>query len=139
MEDRYLFKAKRSDWKELSKEEQWVIGHYVKTDGIPYIYKLQGNEMAQRIYKIDESTLCPCTGLHDIRKKVIFENDIVGVFSQIRGDYSRVGLVKYGQFNCTCCEGVYGWYFDNDGDIRDVETYEVLGNIFDNSELLEVD
>ena len=45
------------------------------------------------------------------------------------------GIVKYGEFNCSCCEGVYGWTFEN-GDIRNCKSYEVKGNVFDNAELL---
>ena len=48
------------------------------------------------------------------------------------------GIVKYGEFNCSCCEGVYGWYVDG-GDIRNIESHEVIGNIYENPELLEVE
>ena len=47
------------------------------------------------------------------------------------------GVIKYGKFNCSCCEGVYGWYID-EGDIRNITTSEVIGNIYENPELLEV-
>lgn len=30
MNDRYLFKAKRKNWQEFQKEEQWVYGYYVR-------------------------------------------------------------------------------------------------------------
>lgn len=45
------------------------------------------------------------------------------------------GVVKYGEFNCSCCNGVYGWYVDG-GDIRANELHEVIGNIYDNKDLL---
>ena len=68
----------------------------------------------------------------------IWENDIVKnvEFGKYRA------FVEYGAFNCSCCEGVYGWTFSSkDGyrvcDIRDTSMAEVIGNIFDSPELLE--
>ena len=46
------------------------------------------------------------------------------------------GAVKYGNFNCSCCDGVYGWYVDG-GDIRDIRSCVVIGNIYENKELLK--
>ena len=85
-------------------------------------------------YEIDPSTLCQFTGLIDKNCKKIFENDIVGLHSEYQEKY-YCGQVKYGEFNCSCCDGVYGWYFDNE-DIRYYKNYEVIGNVFDNPELL---
>ena len=74
-------------------------------------------------------TLCQFTGLTDKNGKKIFEGDIVA------SQWSR-GVVCYGEFNCSCCDGIYGWYFDG-ADIREYDMYEVIGNIHDNPELLE--
>lgn len=62
-----------------------------------------------------------CTGLKDKNDNLIYEGDIVS-------DGYHKGVVKYGEFNCSCCDGVYGWYFDG-GDIREAEFYEIVGNI----------
>lgn len=62
-----------------------------------------------------------CTGLKDKNDNLIYEGDIVS-------DGYHKGVVKYGEFNCSCCDGVYGWYFDG-GDIRDIKFYEIVGNI----------
>lgn len=39
MEDRYLFKAKRIDWRELPKEKWWVEG-YLFDDGITSSHRM---------------------------------------------------------------------------------------------------
>ena len=136
MEDRYLFKAKRLDngeWVEgalFNGESHCIIGQEIKFS--PYTEhecKIVG-------YEVDRDTICQCTGLKDKNGKLIWENDIVGYYDKYVGKW-RYGLVGYGEFNCSCCNGVYGWHF-GDEDIREYKGYEVKGNKFDNPELLEV-
>ena len=124
MEDRYLFKAKHF--------KEWHIGNIVKEPDGLYIRDIKGNAMT---YIDDESTICQCTGLKDKNGKLIWENDIVGYYNKYVGKWCY-GLVGYGEFNCSCCSGVYGWHF-GDEDIREYQGYEVKGNKFDNPELLE--
>ena len=138
MEDRYLFKEKRIDNGELVEgnlitdehdEKKCFIGYVFGTndDGIPHDYD---------VVEVDQSTICQCTGLKDKNGKLIWENDIVGYYDKYVGKWCY-GLVGYGEFNCSCCSGVYGWNFGYE-DIREYKGYEVKGNKFDNPELLEV-
>lgn len=135
MEDRYLFKAKRKDngeWVQgalLDGESHCLIGQEIKFS--PYIEhecKIVG-------YEVDRNKICQCTGLKDKNGNLIWENDIVGYYEEYNQKW-HYGLVSYGEFNCSCCNGVYGWHFGNE-DIREYKGYEVKGNIFDNPELLE--
>nr|DAU49136.1 MAG TPA: YopX protein [Caudoviricetes sp.] len=117
MNDRDLYKAKRIDNKE------WITGNYMFPDQIyDYINKIA--------YRIEPKTLCRCTGLKDRKGELIWEGDII---VQKQG-YKAV--VKYGRFNYSWIDGIYGWYF-NGGDVREHQGYEVIGNIFDHPELME--
>ena len=140
MEDRYLFKAKRTD------NGEWVIGYYgVIGERNVIIEKYAENyycpdtcesRHGNQIHEVNSKTICQCTGLKDKDGKLIWENDIVGYYDKYVEKWFY-GLVGYGEFNCSCCSGVYGWHF-GDEDIREYQGYEVKGNKFDNPELLEV-
>lgn len=95
-------------------------------------------------YEIDPETLCQCTGLTDKNGKRIWENDIVLLREEIQ-DYEWKATVKFGNPNC---EYNWGWQLvpigecDMNKDIllwidMEIASCEVIGNMFDNPELLE--
>ena len=141
MENRYLFRAKRID------NREWITGYLLVKKKDFYICEkpyecmdeyssLNGQSYGFGCFKfVDPSTICQCTGLKDKNGKLIWENDIVGYYDKYVEKWFY-GLVGYGEFNCSCCSGVYGWHF-GDEDIREYQGYEVKGNKFDNPELLE--
>lgn len=67
-------------------------------------------------------------------KLLYMSGDILG-YKNWNDEMEVDGVVKYGKFNCSCCDGVYGWYVD-DGDIRANELHEVIGNVWENEGLL---
>jgi len=117
MEDRYLFKGKEKD------SGKWLEWNAIA--GIPHNVTILTN------------TICQCTGLRDKNGKLIWENDVVGLYNENKAKRYAVGSVEYGTCNCSCCDGVYGWYFTDNADIRESGRYEVIGNVFDNKDLLE--
>lgn len=140
MEDRYLFKAKRID------NGEWVTGHYVK--GLNMYGKevhliFEPNTMfyssgeTDGWYKVDPTTICQCTGLKDKNGKLIWENDIV---RDIYGNFYAVFYQNnYYRFSWICVKSdvfLIGakWHL---WDINSLEV-EVIGNIFDNSDLLGI-
>ena len=119
MEDRYLFKAKRID------NGEWVIGFYVHIYKNHYIYTgqiIHGGlyDIAER-FEIDPSTLCRCTGLKDKNGKLIWENDFLEYeLGGVRIDSVKISSPIFSQTMRL-----------------NLQNYEIIGNIFDNPELLE--
>lgn len=143
MEDRYLFKAKRVD------NGEWVQG-YLFDDGFEngrifigglVIEKYNGtacddwNVTGIDFCEVDPSTICQCTGLKDKNGKLIWENDIVR--DEYGNFYKAFWQNDYYQFSFCAKTGVFPigakwnlWSFKS-------FEIEVVGNIFDNKELLE--
>lgn len=134
-----LFKAKRID------NGEWIKGSLLVLDDGSYRIAtscLVGdveNILTVCAYDVGPDTVCQYTGLTDKNGNKIWENDIVKDVEF--GEYRAV--VEYGAINCSCCYGVYGWTFEPIGgysqvcDIREPNEVEVIGNIFDNPELLK--
>lgn len=118
--------------KDLSNN--WRYGDLIqKSSSSPYIKYIKEKESI--CYQIIPETVGQFTGLRDKNGKEIYEGDIIQTGNYC-GD-NEIGIVKYGKYNCSCCEGVYGYYVD-DGDIRGAEKcLVVIGNIHDNPELLK--
>ena len=128
-----LFKAKRID------NGEWVEGCYVTSDGKSFICMDIVEHycvIALRWFEIDPETLCQFTGLCDKNGKKIWENDIL----MAHLDESYPEDVTYE----TVEWGVAGWVGHEANSIDrqyldefDTKYYEVVGNTFDNPELLQ--
>lgn len=159
MEDRYLFKAKFDD------SDRWVKGQLVEVNDTYLIIPnhaskiLAGWFSTSNVVEVKKDTICQCTGLKDKNGKLIWENDILLQKTTEKHwcAWQHMGLVKYGEHDWN--EGVYGYknigFFVEpivkEGDetrmkpglcqedlVFENYPYEVIGNIFDNPELLEV-
>lgn len=128
-----LFKAKRKD------NGEWVEGCYVKKYdllGKRHLILYVDNYVRWRCVEIDSKTLCQFTGLCDKNGKKIWENDIL----MAHLDESYPEDVTYE----TVEWGVAGWVGHEANSIGrqyldefDTKYYEVVGNTFDNPELLQ--
>lgn len=142
MNDRYLFRAKRID------NGEWVEGFLFKLCYDNIFRWCIGNEplspndyselygFNREWFYIDESTICQCTGLKDKNGKLIWENDICIItdgtldeedgYFRLDWEIDRAMFEFEGTGICANFDNVSGY------------DCEVVGNIFDNPELMEV-
>lgn len=142
MNYRYLYKAKRKHESKFFKKGEWVEGAYYIEPYTDKCFIIQWNSTGlgfNELIEVDGESVCQCTGLKDKNGKLIWENDIVAYWDT----YST----ESGYSEADCIGKVF-WYgetmsFQVTGRLS-AESYEVLdecsviGNIFDNPELLEV-
>ena len=139
----YICRAKRLD------NGDWVEGYYV-FDKVPLIVKdlramVREDVELVNIFAVKDGTVCRAVGRNDKNSRTIFEGDVVAYF----GDWKYV--VRYGEFNGQVGLGYYygiGFYIERISDPThrvplssvscDNGEYEVVGNIYDNPELLAI-
>lgn len=136
-----LFKAKRID------NGEWINGDLITTpfirnetqENIPYILDITKADYdcfedlseGNGIFEVDPSTICQYTGLTDKNGQKIWENDVVQYCDCTVENYviaweSDKACFEYQQYGCSMMN------FD---ELSGMEV-EVIGNIFDNPELL---
>lgn len=131
-----LFKAKRID------NGEWIEGHYTECRGETFI-GIDTSSMFElfcppviRWFKVDSETICQFTGLCDKNGNKIWENDIL--MAHLDESYPENVTYETVEWNVA---GWVGRETDSIGrqylDKFDLEHYEVVGNIFDNPELLQ--
>ena len=132
MNDRYLYRAKRTD------NGEWLEGLLTIMWGQFHIINPNDENTA---YPIDPYTICQCTGRKDEEQNLIFEHDII---CYLDGTYTDNGFSE--SYQC----GEVLWDDETLSfqvtERLSAESYEaiggidckVIGNIFDNPELLEV-
>jgi uncharacterized phage protein (TIGR01671 family) len=91
---------------------------------------------AAYLNEVFPKTVGQYTGLTDKNETKIFEGDIVTSAYYLKKDKTKNSIIEYGEWNCSCCNGVFGWVSNGFVDFRD-EDVIVIGNIHDNPELLK--
>ena len=135
-----LFRGKSLEEDECIKKGAWIEGGlFIQEENdvkefAAYILTPSLLRVANA-HLVDPETVGQFTGLTDKNGKKVFEGDIMG--GEIGGEKTAFGVVEYGEFNCSCCSGVYGWTVTRYGDIREINSDEVIGNIHDDAYLTE--
>lgn len=128
---------------EKSKGE-WQYGYLIEDNGQTFIINevIEANEQYITIGSwcpVDPKTVGQSTGLHDKNGKEIFEGDILcdeGFEQEDEFVYVSVSS-KEGMWICTQITNEYCGY---GGALNEfVNDYSVIGNIYENPELLEVE
>lgn len=133
MNDRYLFRAKRID------NGEWVEGlpSYNENAEIGQIEVY--HKAAFVFYDVDPSTICQCTGLKDKNGNLIWENDVVEIGEHQDNVNGLYKVIYCENAHCYALERSVDFHycFFAFSDLNGFETSsEVIGNIFDNPELM---
>ena len=142
MDREILFKAKRKD------NGEWIEGSLVSTEGggrfilrsktKVFIPRKKNVICSSECYEVNQDTICQYTGLTDKNGKRIWENDICDrkekypeIVTYNKGDWQLDYSYVFGkEMHTDACN--LGFY------VCERDCVEVIGNIFDNPELLEV-
>lgn len=140
-----LFKAKTTKKDNPKREfsEKWVEGNSILCKGKAYIHPMSNKvgitgEIGRMIvlHEVIPDTLCQYTGGRDKYHTKIWENDICKVNTQNIDEEDGYFVVQWDAETLRFVLTGNGLVFDFDN-LR-MEQVEVIGNVFDNPELLEV-
>jgi len=140
MEDRFDFRA----WDKIKKEM-----FYVKMIDLcgGYLWNINTwdlNKQKETAYELESCVLMQCTGLRDKNGKLVFEGDLLKIYCSISGSkdkkfrtckivWEKQGLTGF-NFHIWYKNEWWGY-----GSADFTEGIEIIGNRFENSELLQGD
>lgn len=121
----------------------FVYGYYIKNGYGAMIVGDQTKELddvglSRWFEDVDPDTVDQFTGLKDVNGKEIYEGDIIITHPKYDGEQSNCGVVQYGcsrrpEFSYKSKNGAYMSIWSS----NTCRTYEVIGNVHENPELLE--
>ena len=126
-----LFRGKRVD------NGEWIQGDIVQFP-VHGVVRIVEQESSYKDAEVDSDTVGQYTGLTDKNGKKIFEGDILKIYEGSEDDGYKIRKVySYGGVLCVDYE-TSEWDFNALAflDSDNVFTFEVIGNIYDNPELV---
>lgn len=142
MSDRYKFRGKRID------NNQWYYGSYLYLHNPPkYDWNGAKHESKEDIhfiidekdvnYKVYPETVGQCTGKKDKNNNLIFKGDIVRFYFD---NDEIIAVIEWDDDECRFYLNTTDFFKDKyvtDYEIVNQEEYEVIGNIYENHDLLK--
>ena len=145
MNDRYLYRAKRTD------NGEWIVGSLIQTSYLGSIRswisseqedkarlrEISSNQAVWRAFEVRTDTICQCTAVPDRDNTIMFENDVVRASGGVRG------VIRFGRYGDEKMD--YGFYIEWEKSQpywrNDIYYWQnelrVIGSYIDNPELLE--
>jgi uncharacterized phage protein (TIGR01671 family) len=119
-----------------NKNKRWLDAFFVNQNGEVYSFSVDNSHNYQigaciiNHRNLVDATLCRSTGHKDIRGNIIFEHDILKDYMK------RISFVKYrpdyAMFMQQDTQGFQGGF-----EWKNEKGFEIIGNIFENKNLLE--
>lgn len=132
-----LFKGKRGD------NGEWVEGNlFIPDDDNRPTEICIGTDIVRITYAVDPDTISQFTGLYDKNGERIYDNDILALRQEFGIRIKYTYIVVYFADNGCLCSSYYKNkkynhpLFNEDGEAH-ISDFEIVGNLFDNPELLE--
>ena len=137
MDDRFIFRGKITHDPNYGNKQmlgQWAYGSLVLRENCsPVIYEYKEFAGRNHVYNVDKDTIGQCSGLRDVKDKLIFEGDLLK-FIGMESDNALLLCVKY------CVENAR-WQLKDISDKDNFESitvddifvkcFEVVGSIYD--------
>ena len=144
MNDRYLYRAKRTD------NGEWIVGSLIQNSYLGSIRswisseqedkarlrEISSNQAVWRAFEVRTDTICQCTAVPDRDNTIMFENDVVRASGGVRG------VIRFGRYGGEKTD--YGFYIEWEKSQpywrNDIYYWQnelrVIGSYIDNPELL---
>lgn len=122
---------------QTKSDKKWIYGNLLQTGNGTYVIQNYAPFEGIGKYEVDPKTVCQYTGLTDKNGRKIFEGDIVRYTDEVIGK-GKADEIKYNETHAAFCRlhksemGLQYLFIDE----AIANTIEVIGNIFDNPDLI---
>lgn len=121
-------KIKFRAW-DKGKERMWYSDTPFSLDRPSWFFTVEIRQSESANYLPKDQILMQFTGLKDKNGKEIYEGDIVKYVGQLYPDRFKIYEIKW--------DDKLAGFYAGGGQLRRASSYEVIGNVYENSELIK--